>query len=81
MDLDEQRQQQALNTIIKTMLSPFKVIGFAGVGLYKVLQAIGKSISKKEDALLIELRAEVSNALTLFIETDLKAAQNSLTAT
>ena len=81
MDLDEQRQQQALNTIFKTMLSPFKVIGFAGVGLYKFLQAIGKSLQKKEDPLLQELRVEVSNALTLFIETDLMAAKNSLTAT
>jgi len=63
------------------MVQPFKFIGFAGVGLFNLFKALGKSLSRKEDPLLVDLRNEVSNALTQFIETDLKAAKNSLTAT
>lgn len=63
-----------------TIIQPFKYMGFAGIGLFKIFKAIGKSLSK-EDPLIVELRSEVSNALTQFIDTDLKAAKNSLTAT
>lgn len=63
------------------MIQPLKIIGFAGTGLFKLFKAIGKALSSKEDPLIIELRTEVSNALTQYIDTDLKAARNSLTAT
>lgn len=56
-------------------------MGFAGVGLFNLFKAIGKSLSGKEDPMIVELRSEVSNALTQFIDIDLKAAKNSLTAT
>lgn len=51
------------------------------MGIFNLIKALGKSIGGKEDPLIIELRDEVNNALTQYIETDLKASRNSLTAT
>ena len=78
MGLDEAKQQAVLKVIIQ---STFKVIGYAGKGLYTLITAIGKTFSGKEDPLITGLRNEVNNALTLYVETDLKATRNSLTAT
>jgi len=60
---------------------PFKYIGFAGIGLFTLIKAIGKAMGGKEDPLIAQLREEVNQALSLYIETDLKASRNSLTAT
>ena len=53
-----------MNVILNTIIQPIKFIGFAGVGLFNLFKALGKSLSGKEDPLLVELRNEVSNALT-----------------
>lgn len=70
-----------LEIVIDKIAIPFKLIGFAGIGLFSLVRAIGKSLSGKEDPLIIELRKEVNNALVQYIDTDLKGARNSLTAT
>ena len=81
MGLEEEKQQEMLQVVMNKIAIPFKLIGFAGIGLFGLVKAIGKSLSGKEDPLIVELRNEVNNALVQYIETDLKGARNSLTAT
>lgn len=81
MGMDDQKQEELLQLILSKFIVPFKYIGFAGMGLYTLVKAIGKALSSKEDPLITQLRDEVNQALSLYIETDLKASRNSLTAT
>ena len=70
-----------LQVVISKISIPFKLIGFAGMGLFSIVKAIGTSLTSKEDPLITELRSEVNNSMVQYIETELKAARNSLTAT
>ena len=81
MGLDEAKQQEMLQIVLDKISVPFKLIGFAGIGLFSIVKAIGKQFTGKEDPLIAELRKDVNNALVKYIDTDLKAARNSLTAT
>jgi len=70
-----------LKVILDKITVPFKLIGFAGIGLFSIVKAIGKQLTGKEDPLIADLRKEVNNALVKYIDTELKAARNSLTTT
>ena len=51
------------------------------MGLFTLAKSIGRLLSSKEDPLITQLRDEVNQALTQYIETDLRSTRNSLTAT
>jgi len=81
MGLDQEEQEKLLNTILNKLAVPFKLIGYAGVSIFTLVKHLSKHGFGKEDPLIKDLKKEVDSALTMYIQTDLNAARNSLEAT
>lgn len=82
LGVEDPRQQALILKILSKIGAPFIFVGHAGVGLFKLVAALGKMVlSSTRDPLLAEFKRDVNKALFKYIDTDLKSIENSLNVT